>query len=50
MLTPRQIVSEALRILREKCETFLSIVDGSTQTNEDEGSGGMEDDIADILS
>lgn len=52
MLTPQQIVKESLRILREKCETFVAILDGSSgetdETNEE--TNEMEDDIATMLS
>eukprot|EP00615_Pteridomonas_danica_P002955 CAMPEP_0114337430 /NCGR_PEP_ID=MMETSP0101-20121206/6353_1 /TAXON_ID=38822 ORGANISM="Pteridomonas danica, Strain PT" /NCGR_SAMPLE_ID=MMETSP0101 /ASSEMBLY_ACC=CAM_ASM_000211 /LENGTH=267 /DNA_ID=CAMNT_0001469653 /DNA_START=207 /DNA_END=1010 /DNA_ORIENTATION=+ len=52
MLTPRQIVVESLRILREKCEVFLAIVDGSaTDETVEEGTAKdeVDDDIADML-
>jgi hypothetical protein len=51
MLTPREIVTEALRILKHKCDSFLAIVDGSSSEamEETEANGVMEDDIADML-
>lgn len=50
MLAPRDIVKEAFRILKGKCDTFLEILDGSTNGAEGATADDDDDDVAAMLS
>jgi DNA-directed RNA polymerase I and III subunit RPAC1 len=50
MLSPRDIVKESFRILKEKCDNFLEILDGSSNGAEGAGAEDEEDDVAAMLS
>ena len=49
MLAPRDIVKESIRILKEKADGFLAILDGSSEGAEEEVAD-EGDDIADMMN
>ena len=50
MLSPREIVVEALDILKGKCTAFLDILDGSPASVESTTATGDDDDVSGMLS
>lgn len=50
MLSPRDIVKESFRILKDKCDTFLEILDGSSNGAEGATADDDDDDVAAMLS
>ncbi len=50
MLSPREVVVEAIRILKTKCTSFLAVLDGSDGGQVEADAADDGDDVADILS
>lgn len=52
MLSPREIVEEAIAVLKKKCTDFLEILDGADGDEVDEAVEGdaVEDEVAEMLS